>query len=269
MLKAAFAGLIIFVAAGTDDAVAATIGLNSAGDFTVLAGSTVISTGATLIDGNLGLWPGTAVTGFPPGLVTDGSIYAADARAQSGNTDLVAAYTAIAGQSGAVVLTGDLGGRILAPGLYSFASSAQLTGTLTLNAQGDAGAQFVFQIGSTLTTASASLVQMIDGGSGDDVFWQVETSATLGSHSNFLGNVLAMTSITLNTGASVSCGRVLAEHGAVTLDDNTVSDAASACNAQSSTVAEPPSVLVLAAALAGLGLLAGRTRRSGMLARAA
>jgi type VI secretion system secreted protein VgrG len=269
MLKAAFAGLFILGAGGTDHALAAPIDLNTAGDFAVLSGSTVTSTGETVIAGNLGLWPGTAVTGFPTGQLTGGSIYAADALAQSGNTDLVSAYTAIAGQPGAVVLTGDLGGRILTPGLYSFASSAQLTGTLTLNAQGNADAQFAFQIGSALTTASASLVQMIDGGSGDDVFWQVGSSATLGTQSHFLGNVLAQNSITLDTGAALSCGRALAETGAVTLNDNTISDAASACNAEVPTIAEPPSVLVLAGALAGLGLLASRTRRSAMLDRAA
>ncbi len=197
--------------------------LGSAADFSVLAGSAVSNTGATVVTGDLGIWPGTAssVTGFPPGSIS-GTLHAGDAVAQQAQSDLTVAYNSAAGQACGTVLTGtDLGGLTLIPGVYCFASSAQLTGTLTLDAQGNPDAVFIFQIGSTLTTASGSQVQVINGGSGCRVFWQVGSSATLGTATALEGNILALTSITLTTGASVS-GRVLARNGAVTLDTNAV-----------------------------------------------
>jgi len=121
-------------------------------------------------------------------------------------------------------LTGqDLGGQTLLPGVYHFDTSAQLTGVLTLNAQGSDNALWVFQIGSTLTTASSSVVQIINGGPGDGLFWQVGSSATLGTSTSFEGNIVALTSITLNTDAIIPCGRALAENGAVTMDTNYIS----------------------------------------------
>ena len=120
-------------------------------------------------------------------------------------------------------LTGqNLGGLTLTPGVYSFSSSAQLTGTLTLDAQGDPNALFVFQIGSTLTTASNSSVVFINGGQGNNTFWQVGSSATLGTGTAFTGNILALASITLTTGANIRCGRALARNGAVTQDHNNI-----------------------------------------------
>ncbi len=197
--------------------------LGTAANFGVLAGSAVSNTGATVITGDLGLWPNTAssITGFPPGSVI-GTIQAGNAVALQAQSDLTVAYNNAAGQACGTDLTGtDLGGLTLTPGVYCFSTSAQLTGTLTLDAQGDENAVFIFQIGSTLTTASNSSVAMINGGDGCRVYWQVGTSATLGTGTALVGNVLALSSITATTGASVS-GRLLARNGAVTLDFNTV-----------------------------------------------
>ena len=191
--------------------------------FAVLGGSTVTNTNTpTTVNGDLGVSPGSAVTGFPPGVVTGGTIHAADAVAAQAQNDLTTTYNNLATTSCSTNLTGqDLGGKTLTPGVYCFSTSAQLTGTLTLDAQGNSNALFLFKIGSTLTTASASSVLLINGGSICDVFWQVGSSATLGTGTALLGSIVALTSITLNTGASVS-GRVLARNGAVTLDDSHV-----------------------------------------------
>jgi hypothetical protein len=197
--------------------------LATAQSFAVLGGSTVTNTGATTVYGNLGVDPGSAVTGFPPGLVAGGTIHTGDAVAIQAQSDTVTAYKALAGEALTVDLTGqDLGGKTLTPGVYHFSSSAQLTGALTLNAEGNPSAVFVFQIGSTLTTASNSSVLVINGGQDCNIFWQVGSSATLGTTTAFKGNILALTSITLDTGATVS-GRTLARNGAVTMDANHVS----------------------------------------------
>jgi hypothetical protein len=196
--------------------------LGAAQSFAVAAGSTVTNTGPTVVTGDLGLSPGTAVTGFPPGLVIAGTIHAANAVALAAQNSITTAYNALESQPCTQVLTGqDLGGMTLTPGVYCFTSSAQLTGVLTLNALGNPAAVFIFKIGSTLTTASSSSVVMINGGNPCNVFWQVGSSATLGTTTSFIGNILALTSITLTTGANVS-GRTLARNGAVTLDSNRV-----------------------------------------------
>lgn len=191
--------------------------------FAVLGGSTVTNTATpTTVNGNLGVSPGSAVTGFPPGVVTGGTIHAADSVAAQAQVDLTTTYNDLANTACGTDLTGqDLGGKTLTAGVYCFSTSAQLTGTLTLDAQGNPSALFVFKIGSTLTTASASSVLIINGGSPCGVFWQVGSSATLGTGTALQGSIVALTSITLNTGASVS-GRVLARNGAVTLDDSHV-----------------------------------------------
>jgi len=200
--------------------------LGTAQRFAVLGGSAVTNTGPSTITGDLGVSPGNAVSGFPPGLVAGGTIHAADAVALQAQRDVTTAYNALAGQACDTVLTGqDLGGLTLTPGVYCYAAAAQLTGTLTLDAQGNPSAVFIFQIGSTLTTASNATVRVINGGSPCNIYWKVGSSATLGTATTFVGNILALTSITLTTGANIS-GRALARNGAVTLDTNTGSFAA-------------------------------------------
>jgi len=198
--------------------------LGAAQSYTVLGGQAVTNTGTTTVTGDLGVSPGiSAPTGFPPGVVVGGAIHSNDASAIAAQSAVGTAYTNLVNQACTQDLTGqDLGGKILTPGVYCFSSSAQLTGTLTLNAQGNAAAVFIFKIGSTLTTASGSRVVMANGGSLCNVFWQVGSSATLGTATMFGGNILAQTSITLTTGAQVT-GRALARTGAVTLDTNNVS----------------------------------------------
>ena len=198
--------------------------LGAAESYAVLGGSTVTNTGPSVINGDLGVSPGSSITGFPPGVVT-GTIHSADASALQAQDAVTTAYNDLAGRPATADLTGqDLGGLTLTPGVYSFSSSAQLTGTLTLDAQGNSAAVFIFKIGSELTTASSSSVLVTNGGTGCNVWWQVGSSATLGTATSFAGNILALTSITLTTGANVS-GRALARNGAVTLDSNNVTPA--------------------------------------------
>jgi hypothetical protein len=214
-------GTVYFLWAPTP--LVAQISLGTAQSFGVLGGSAVTNTGATTVNGNVGVSPGTAVTGFPPGVITGGAIHTNDAVAVQAQNDLTTAYNQIAATPCTVDLTGqNLGGLTLTPGVYCFSSSAQLTGALTLDALGNPNALFLFKIGSTLTTASGSSVTVINGGSScNRVYWQVGSSATLGTGTSFAGDILALTSITLTTGANTS-GRALARNGAVTLDTNNV-----------------------------------------------
>jgi hypothetical protein len=210
----------------------AQISLNTAQNFGVLAGSAVTNTGPSVVTGDVGVSPGSSVTGFPPGIVVSGAVHAGDATAAQAQTDLSAAYNVAAGIACNTDLTGqNLGGLTLTPGVYCFSSSAGLTGTLTLDFQGNPAAFFLFKIGSTLTTASGSSIVLANSGGTTcppNVFWQVGSSATFGTGSSFTGNVLALTSITLTTGAGLN-GRALARNGAVTLDTNTVTRCAAAC----------------------------------------
>ena len=195
--------------------------LGTAASFGVLAGSAVTNTGPTRVMGDLGVSPGSAVSGFPPGIVS-GTIHAGDSVALQAQNDAIIAYNSAAGQTCDLNLTGqDLGGMTLAPGVYCFASSAQLTGQLTLDGQGNPNSIFIIQIVSTLTTASNAQVLTINGAQPCRIFWQVGSSATLGTSTSFKGNLLALTSITVTTGATTSNG-VYARNGAVTLDTNDI-----------------------------------------------
>lgn len=202
----------------------APVNLGAASAFAVLAGSTVTSTGFTIINnGDVGVSAGTAVEGFPPAVINNGGIHPADPAAAAAQLDLTTAYNDAAGRTVAPVsVSGNLGGRTLAPGLYKSTSSLEISsGDLTLNAQGDANAVFIFQIASTLETTSGRKVFLTGNARAANVFWQVGSSATLGTGSNFKGNIMADQSITLNTGATLE-GRALARIGGVTLDANTV-----------------------------------------------
>jgi len=212
-------------AAGLIVAQAATkINLGAADNFVVLAGSTITNTGSSVINGDLGLTPGTSVTGFPAGIV-NGTQYIADTNALAAQTDLTAAYTNAMNQTPVSTIPTELGGTTQMAGTYdSAAGTFGITGTLTLDAQGDANAVFIFKTASTLITDGASNVNLINGAQACNVFWQVGSSATLGANSTFNGNILALSSITLTTGANVN-GRVLARNGAVTLDGNTITKA--------------------------------------------
>jgi hypothetical protein len=234
--------------------------LGTAQSFAVMGGSTVTNTGSTVVTGNLGVSPGSAVTGFLPGAgIVNGTIHAADAQALQAQNDVTTAYNALVAQACTTDLTGqDLGGMTLTPGVYCFSTSAQLTGTLTLNALGNGNAVFIFKIGTTLTTASNSLVLVNNGGSACNVFWQIGSSATLGTGTTFVGNIIAaLTSITLNTGATVS-GRTFARNGAVTLDTNTIN--ASLCGDAVPTL--PGWAIITLTALLALAASAAMRRRA-------
>src|ERR1700734_1031600 len=195
--------------------------LGTAANFAVLAGSTITNTGATTINGDLGLNPGTSVTGFPPGTV-NGTVYTADSVALQAKNDLTTAYNNAAAQTATATIPTELGGTTRTPGVYnSAAGTFGITGTLTLDAQGNPNAVFIFQAASTLITASASNVVLVNGAQAANVFWVVGSSATLGTYSIIQGNIMAQASITVTTGVTVD-GRALARTAAVTLDSDTV-----------------------------------------------
>ncbi|MHB8625095.1 MAG: ice-binding family protein [Aggregatilineales bacterium] len=209
--------------------------LLTATSFAVLAGTTVTNTGPTIIGppvgapvlgGDLGVSPGTAVTGFPPGIVVPpGVIHAADAVALQAKTDLVTAYNTLAGETPCTALPASVGTLTLTPGVYCFTSAALFTMPslgLTLNLQGNPNSLFIFKIPSQLTTQSGYPVNFINGSAPCNVWWQVGSSATLGTTTKFVGNIVALTSISLATGATLLPGRALAQNGAVTLDTSTI-----------------------------------------------
>jgi hypothetical protein len=190
------------------------------GNFSVLAGSTVTNTGSTTVSGDVGVNPGKAVTGFPPGLA-GGTIHIADGAAAQAQAALTAGYIDAAGRSGGTTVAGDLVGQTFTAGVYKSTSSLAISGDVTLDAQGNPAAVFIFQISSTLTTGSGSHVVLANGATACNVFWQVGSSATLGTNSVFKGNILALTSITITTGVNLE-GRALARNGAVTLDTDVI-----------------------------------------------
>lgn len=197
------------------------VDLATAETYGVLAGETITNTGITIINGDLGLWPGTSVTGAP---VVNGSTHINDAAAQQAKTDLGLAYDFAEAQTdpAPIAVSGNIGGQTLAPGIYKSTSSLEISsGDLTLDAQGSPNACWIFQMVSTLIVTSGRQVILVNGAQAKNVFWQVGSSATLGTGSVFKGTIMALTSITANTGAAIE-GRLLARDGAVTLDTNTV-----------------------------------------------
>jgi hypothetical protein len=203
---------------------ATAIGLGTADSFAVLAGAGVTNTGPSVINGDLGTFPNPSVTGFggAPNGTVNGATHQADAAAASAQGDLTTAYNNAAGQGPANTLATELGGQSLTPGVYKSQSGTfGITGALTLNAQGNPNAVFIFQTASTLISASASQVNLINGAQPCNVYWKVGSSATLGTSSTFAGNILALESISLNNGVAV-LGRLLARNASVTLINDTV-----------------------------------------------
>ncbi len=234
--------------ASVQAAIVPTVQLGTAASYSVLAGSTVTNTGNSVLNSSAGLWPGTSITGFPPGLVTaPGTIDATSAAAQQAQSDLTAAYNDAAGRSIDATTAADLTNLVLLGGVYAAPSKGalSLSGPLVLDGAGNPKSVWIFQTDSTLTTASASTVTLVNGAQACNVFWQVGSSATLGTNSVFVGNVLALTSITVTTGATVQ-GRALARNGAVTLDTNTFTQPLCDLSAPTTTTAAAPATTVLA-----------------------
>ncbi len=216
------AAVLLTTGTTANAAVAPTVPLGTSADYAVLGASTVTNTNYSTLDGSLGLWPGTSITGFPPGLVLPpGRTDTTNAAAQQAQSDLTVAYLNAAGRPLDATTTADLANLKLGAGVYAGPSKSalSLTGPLVLDGAGDQTSVFVFQTDSTLITASGSTVTLINGAQECNVFWQVGSSATLGTGSVFAGNILALTSITVNNSVTVH-GRALARNAAVTLDND-------------------------------------------------
>ena len=221
------------------------VGLGTSASFSVLAGAGITNTGPTTVSGDIGTYPTTSITGSAS-MTIGGTNHAGDAVTQQAQNDLVTAYNTAAGEGPTNPVAADLAGLTLKAGVYNSASSLGLSGALTLDAAGDPNAVFVFQAGSALTTASGSSINLINGAQACNVFWQIGSSATLGTGSSFRGTIIALTSITLTTGATLD-GRALARNGAVTLDTNTITS--SACvTAPATTAAATTAATTTAAA---------------------
>jgi hypothetical protein len=221
---------------------ASAVGLGTASPFVVLGGSSVTNTGPSVLNGDLGVAPGTSLVGFALPAVVNGATHDDDAVAGQAQGDLTTAYNVAASQpvpAGNNLTGQDLGGLTLTAGSYGFSSSAQLTGQLTLNAAGDPNAQFVFEIGSTLTTASASSIRLINGASPCNIYWQIGSSATLGTTTAFEGNLMANISITVNNGSTVQ-GRVLARTGGVTLNNDVIDGSMCGTSTTTPPASKPP-----------------------------
>jgi hypothetical protein len=204
-------------------ALLAPIDLRSAAQFAILAGSTVTNTGQTRVGGNIGIFPGTALTGFPPGKITHGAFHSADGMAKQAELDLTTAYNAAMGLvKNPIAVAGNLGGRTLAPGLYKSTSGlAVSSGDLTLDGHGNKNAVWVFQMAATFNMTTGRKVILTNGARPRNIFWAVGSSATLGTGCTFYGTLLAHQSISLATGTAM-IGRALARIGAVTMQGNTI-----------------------------------------------
>lgn len=240
---------LLMVGNAATAAIVPTVLLGTSANYAVLGASTVTNTGNSVLNGSLGLSPGTSITGFPPGLVVPpGTIDNANAAAAQAQSDLTAAYVDAAGRPLNATTTADLGNLILLGGVYAGPSKSplSLTGPLTLDGAGDPNSVFIFQTDSTLITASGSTVTLINGAQECNVFWQVGSSATLGTNSVFAGNILALTSITVTTGVTVH-GRALARNGAVTLDTDTFIQPTCALSIPTTTTTTTPGATTTAA----------------------
>ena len=242
--------LLTWAAVGLSPAYAADapVGLGTAAAYSVLGGTTVTNTGPTTLAGDLGVNPGTAITGFPPGLVA-GVTHAADAQALQAQSDLTTAYDDAAGRAVTARVAGDLVGQTLTPGVYKSSGPLSVSGALTLNGQGNPNSVFIFQVASTLTTATASSIVLTNSAQACNIYWQVGSSATLGTASTFKGNILALTSITATTGTTVQ-GRALARNGQVALATNvfTMPGCATASPSASTTPTASPTPFAAATA---------------------
>lgn len=236
---AAAAALAVLVATGGSAQAATAIGLGTADSYVVLAGAGVTNTGPTTLGGDLGSAPDGSVTGAADITFSSGTNYADGGPTAGAKLDLVTAYDNAAGQGPTIPIVADLAGLTLVPGVYTSASTILLTGALTLDAQGDPNAVWVFQAGSGLDVVSGASVTVTNGAQACNVFWQVGSTATLGTGVDFVGTVMALTSITLDTGATVD-GRVLARNGSVTLDTNTITRPVCAAAPPVTPPATPP-----------------------------
>lgn len=234
------AALLAWAVAGQSPAYAAEapVGLGTAAAYSVLGGTTVTNTGPTTLAGNLGVNPGSAITGFPPGL-SAGATHAGDAQAGQAESELTTAYNDAAGRPMTASVAGDLVGQTLAPGVYKSTGPLAVSGALTLNGLGNPNSVFIFQVASTLTTASASSIVLTNSAQACNIYWQVGSSATLGTASTFKGNILALTSITATTGTTVE-GRALARNGQVALDTNVFTMPGCATSSPTSTTSPTP-----------------------------
>ncbi|GAA2145706.1 hypothetical protein GCM10009825_38660 [Arthrobacter humicola] len=232
--------LLAWAVAGQSAAYAADapVGLGTVSAYSVLAGTTVTNTGPTTLVGNLGVNPGSAITGFPPGLAA-GATHAGDAQAGRAQSDLTTAYNDAAGRAVTASVAGDLVGQTLAPGVYKSSGPLAVSGALTLDGKGNPNSVFIFQVASTLTTASASSIVLTNSAQACNIYWQVGTSVTLGTGSAFKGNILALTSITATKGATVQ-GRALARNGQVSLDTNVFTTPGCATASPSSSTTPTP-----------------------------